>query len=106
MEAVAAGQYETQRQLPEPSEMTMAVSLAAVVIFAAPGRIRLVALWVRVKAPANLRIFHTPAATVPNPVIVVVPVMLCFKPPTAPRSVVVAEAISAPKEARSNLITA
>jgi hypothetical protein len=72
------------------------MSPATVVMFAAPGRIKLVALWVRVKAPVKMMTFHTPALTVPKEVMVVVPVTLWARPSTAPRSVVVAEAMSAP----------
>ena len=43
-------------------------------MFAAPGNIRLVALWVSVSAPAN-RTNRRQCGTVPNDVIVVVPVI-------------------------------
>src|SRR3990167_745388 len=85
-----------QNQFPEPSDMNIARSFAAVVIFAALGRIRDVALCVSVKAPVNLTILQIPSATVPSPVIVVVPVIWIYLPVAAPIFVVVAEAISAP----------
>ncbi len=69
------GAYIKQRQFPAPSETNKPQSPATVVMFAAPGRIRLVALWVNVSAPAKRTNFQIPAETVPRPVMVVVPVM-------------------------------
>ena len=83
-------------QLPLPKETNVAVSPATVVIFAAPGNIKLVALCVNVKAPVNLTILRVPACIVPKPVIVVVPVTSTKLPVAAPISVVVALAMSAP----------
>ena len=91
-------------QLPEPSERMIATSPAAVVILAAPGRIRLVALWVRVKAPEKVSTFLMPAVSVPNPVIVVVPVTVISPSLTVDKSVVVAEAI-VPSPANAALTT-
>ncbi len=51
-----------------------ATSFAAVVMLAPYGKIKEVALWVRVRAPVNVRTRTAPAAIVPNAVIVVVPV--------------------------------
>ncbi|OOZ38102.1 hypothetical protein BOW52_09310 [Solemya elarraichensis gill symbiont] len=85
--------YPIQRQLPDPKEVIIATSPAAVVIFAAPGRIRDVPLWVKVNASAKIKVRCMPAVSVPKPVIVVVPVTVITPSATEERSVVVAEAI-------------
>ena len=85
-----------QIQLPEPRDLKKPTSLATVTIFAAPGKIKLVALWVKVKAPVNLTVLSTPAAAVPKAVIVVVPVTSTKLPVAVAKFVVLAEAISAP----------
>lgn len=82
-----------QRQLPEPSDKKRPQSPAAVVMFAAPGRIKLVALCVSVSAPENTTYFVMPAAIVPRPVIVVVPVIVRNWDSFVPKSVVVALAM-------------
>ena len=65
-------------------------------MLAAFGNMRLVALCVNVKAPVNLMVLSTPDATVPNAVIVVVPVTSTKSPLAMLKSTVAAEAISAP----------
>src|SRR5262245_50953753 len=62
-------------QLPEPSERANMASPAAVTILAEDGRISVVALWVSVRAAENSMTRQTPAPTVSNAVMVVVPVM-------------------------------
>ena len=71
-------------------------SQTAVIMFAEVGRIRLVALYVSVKIPLKISVIFVPAVTVPNDVIVVVPVTVRVFPVATDRSVVVAEAMSAP----------
>ena len=80
-------------QLPDPSEIKRPVSPAAVVMFAAPGRIRLVALCVRIKAPEKVTYLVMPAEIVPRPVIVVTPDTVRYWLSLVPRSVVVALAM-------------
>ncbi len=60
------------------------MSPAAVVMFAAPGKISEVALCVKVSTPANTSRRRAPAAIVSNPVIVVVPVIEIVFPAAAP----------------------
>src|SRR5687768_12159406 len=62
-------------------------------MFAPVGRIRLVALWVRISASAKIRQRSAPETTVPNAVMVVVPVMLTTMPVASARLVVAAEAM-------------
>ena len=70
-----------------------ATSPAAVVMFAAPGRIRLVPLCVSVRMLSNTSRRRVPACIVPSAVIVVVPVTCANGVVTVERSVVDAEAI-------------
>jgi hypothetical protein len=60
----------------------MQQSPAAAVLFANPGMIRLVTLYVKVAAASNIRINLAPAWQVPNELIVPVPDM-CKKLPVA-----------------------
>ena len=64
--SLASTVYVTHRQFPEPSLRNTATSPAAVVMFAAPGRIRLVALCVSNSAPSNTIVRSIPASTVPK----------------------------------------
>ena len=75
--------------------MNTAVSHTAVVILAAVGRIKLVAFWVRISIPLNVSSNIAPACTVPNAVIVFVPVIIGEFQVAVDKSVVVAEAIFA-----------
>src|SRR5262249_18385124 len=79
-------------QFPLLSDVAMATSPATVTIFAAPGRMSEVALYVNVRAPENLRTFNI---LMPGPklVIVVVPVTVITVLKIVERSVVPAEAI-------------
>lgn len=91
-----AGSHAVQIQLPDPSDLNIPTSPAEVWMFAPPGRIRVVALWVSVKEPSNWHTRRIPAEMVPSPVIEVVPVISMNSPFAAPMSVVVAEATSEP----------
>ncbi len=84
--------YFVTSQLPLPKEKASNLSLAAVVMLAVPGRMRVVALWVRVKMPENLPFLVTPADMLSKAVMVVVPVMLTLFEAAPPISVVVFEA--------------
>lgn len=88
--------YSVHLQLPLHSDTKVAVSLAAVVMLPRVGRIRLVALYVRSKAPANRTFTVVQAVVVPKEVIVIVPVMCTKLPVAAPKSTVLAEAKSTP----------
>lgn len=76
--------------------MNRAVSPAALVMLAWPGRIRLVALYVRTRAPVNLTKRNFPAPRVPSAVMVTDPVIFTALPVAVLRSVVDADAMSAP----------
>ena len=65
----AARMYEVHRQLPEPRLCKNTTSPAPATMFAAPGRIRLVALWVSVGVEAKRTIRSVPAGATPNDVI-------------------------------------
>jgi hypothetical protein len=91
----SAREYHCMRQLPDPKDVQPHSSPAAVVMFAAVVRISAVALWVSCRMPAKRVTRSMPAAAVPSPVIVVVPVMVTLRPVAVLRSVVDAEAISA-----------
>ena len=71
----SARTYRVQRQLPEPSERKVAMSPAAVWMFCPVGRMRLVALCVRVNAPSNTTSRSMPAMTESKAVIATTPVM-------------------------------
>src|ERR1019366_1381435 len=62
-------------------------------MLAAPGRIRLVALYVRVSTPVNVTIRSAPSAIESNPVMEVVPVMLMKLLNAAPMAGVELDAI-------------
>ena len=81
--------------LPEPSPRKMARSPVAVVMLALPGRIRVVAWWVRVKMPSKTTVRSEPEARV-MALTVVVPVRWTRLPVAESRLTVVAEAMSAP----------
>jgi hypothetical protein len=87
-----AYKYLVTIQLPDPRLLASYLSFAAVVIFAVPGRIKDVALWVRVSAPVNLPFLFIPSATLSNDVIVVVPDISTFSDIAAPIAVDVADA--------------
>lgn len=100
---VLARVYEVTSQFPEPRETARKQSLAAVVMLAAPGSIRLVALCVSVRDAANRPYLTTPAATVPKLVMVVVPVILTLFVGAAPIAQVPPEATSSKSPATSSL---
>ena len=90
--ATAAFVYLIHCQLPPPKLMNSAVSLAAVEMFAAPGRIRLVALCVSVKALENLTHRLMPLLTLSKAVIVVVPLIMTLSLAAPPMFTVEADA--------------